>query len=120
MLSTELSEKITNIEPTYEKDILGGRFEVTFGMDNKFYLSFPAFLKYQFQEDKNLRNYIANRDADEVSASSIVHHLYDIGCPVEDWVHEYFAMAKSKVSKFEALLQLFNHIKDFGDDDTKQ
>ena len=39
---------------------------------------------------------------------------------MEDWVQDYFINVRSRVSQFDALLQLFNHLKGFGDDDDKR
>ena len=121
MLLKELNDKITAITPVYESALLGGHFEVTFGLDNTFRLNFTAFLKSRFEEDEKLKDYVRDRDADDdVSASGIVRDLYEIGCPMEDWVQDYFINVRSRVSQFDALLQLFNHLKGFGDDDDKR
>jgi len=120
MLLRELEDKITSIRPVYDKTVLGGHFEVTFGPNVVFNLSFPAFLKNKFEEDQKLKDYVRNRKDDaEISASGIVNNLYYIGCPVDEWVEDYFVNVRSKVSQFDALLQLFNHLKSFGDDNTK-
>ena len=116
MLSKELNDKITSVYPKYDKSVLGGHFEVTFGLDNVFRLNFTAFLKNRFELDEKLKSYVRNRETDEVSASSIVQDLYSIGCPVEQWVNEYFVDVRSRVSQFDALLHLFNHLKNFGDE----
>jgi hypothetical protein len=116
MLSKELDDKITDVSPMYEKSTLGGHFEVTFGLDNVFKLNFTAFLKNRFELDEKLKSYVRDRDTDEISASSIVRDLYSIGCPMDQWVNEYFVDVRSRVSQFDALLHLFNHLKNFGDE----
>jgi hypothetical protein len=120
MLLKELEDKITSITPQYDNTVLGGHFIVTFGTHVVFNLSFPAFLKRRFEEDQKLKDYVRNRKDDaEISASGIVRDLYSIGCPMEEWIEDYFTNVRSKVSQFDALLQLFNHLKSFGDDNTK-
>lgn len=118
MLLKELNDKITGITPVYESTLLGGHFEVTFGLDNVFKLSFTAFLKSRFEEDVKLKSYVRGRDDDSaVNASSIIEDLYQIGCPMDSWVEDYFKNVRARVSQFDALLQLFNHLKSFGDDE---
>jgi hypothetical protein len=120
MLLKELEDKITSITPQYDNTVLGGHFVVTFGAHVVFTLSFAAFLKHKFEKDQKLKDYVRGRgDEAEISASGIVRDLYSIGCPMEEWIEDYFINVRSKVSKFDALLQLFNHLKSFGDDDTK-
>jgi hypothetical protein len=118
MLLKELDDKITDISPVYDSTLLGGHFKVTFGLDNIFQLAFTAFLKNKFEEDAKLKSYVSGRDADsEVNASAIIRDLYNIGCPMDSWVEDYFQNVRARVSQFDALLQLFNHLKTFGDDE---
>jgi hypothetical protein len=112
----ELDTKITSIEPIYEDSILGGYFKVTFGLDNVFKLNFTSFLKHRFEKDDNLRTYVRDADREEISASSIVEDLYSIGCPMEDWVQDHFTDVRSRVSQFDALIQLYMYLKQFNND----
>jgi len=118
-----VEDRVSSIVPVYEKSLLGGYFAVTFETNDTFKLPFSSFLKSQFERDEKLRTYVRSRsDGDsedydvEITATGVVKDLYDIGCPVDEWVEDYFTIMKSKISKFEALLQLFNHLKTFGDD----
>jgi hypothetical protein len=48
--------------------------------------------------------------------SHAIHDLYDIGFPVDEWVLKYVDDAKNdiKPDMFNALIQFYNYIKDFG------
>ena len=48
--------------------------------------------------------------------SHAIHDLYDIGFPVDEWVLKYVEDAKNdiKPDMFNALIQFYNYIKDFG------
>ena len=117
MVTQDLENKITSIAPVYDESILGGHFSVTFGLESVFNLNFSSFLRHRFEKDEPLKDYVRTTNRrEDVTTSSIVQDLYEIGCPVEEWVHEHFADVRSKVSQFDALIQLYLHLKQFGDD----
>lgn len=117
MVVKELDDKITQISPVYDDtSLLGGHFAVTFGIDNTFTLKFAVFLRHQFEKDEKLKSYVRNSERGDVSVSSIIKDLYEIGCPVTEWVETYFKEMRSKVSAFDALLALYITLKQFNDD----
>jgi len=119
MLLKKLDDKITDITPVYENNTLGGHFRVEIGTDAAFQLSFTSFLKSRFEENEKLKKYVRTRcDASSITASGIVEDLYSIGCPIELWVEDYFTSVRLD-TQYDALLQLFNHLKGFNDDDTE-
>jgi len=119
MCTQDLSLKITNIEPSYSKDPLGGCFKLTFGADGIQYdLLFSSFIKSTFEQDENLKKYISKIDIDDFyTCSDVIKEFYSLGIPVEDWVVNYIEEVKTRISAFSALLSLFQHLKTFGDDE---
>ena len=118
MTAQELDNKITGIVPVFESSTLGGHFAVTFGIDNKFRLSFVSFLKHRFDKDDKLKHYVRNAEDKGITAAAIVQDLYDIGCPIEDWVTDHFQDAREQMpTQFDLLLQLYLYLKQLNNDD---
>ena len=117
MVVKELNDKITQISPVYsDTTLLDGHFNVTFGLDNTFTLKFAVFLRHQFEKDEKLKSYVRGSEREDVSVSTIIKDLYEIGCPIDEWVENYFTDVRSKVSAFDALLALYITLKQFNDD----
>jgi hypothetical protein len=121
MVTQSLEHKITSIEPVFEDTTLGGHFAVTFDVDSTFKLSFVSFIKHRFEKDSKLKEYVRNAENKEISASAIVQDLYEIGCPVEQWVEEHFEDARANLpTQFDALIQLYLYLKQFNNDQPGQ
>lgn len=110
--------QVTRIDPVYDFDkVSGGYFLLYFGMDDKkpFKLSFVPFLDAKIREDEKLFAYLKGTTKD-LTVSHAIHDLYDIGFPVDEWVLKYVDDAKNdiKPDMFNALIQFYNYIKDFG------
>lgn len=116
-MSSVLDSKITKITPVYEyEDVAGGYFEVCFDFDETsiFKLSFAVFLDYRVRQDDELFNYL-KKTAYDKTCSFAIYDLYDIGFPVDEWVVDYFEMAKSSISVelFNAMMQFYHYMKTF-------
>lgn len=117
MVTQELNKKITSVSPVYDSNtLLGGHFNVTFGLDNVFTLKFVPFLRNRFEKDEKLQKYVRTSEGKDISTSAIIKDLYEIGCPMEDWVQEYFTDLQTKMSAFDTLLDLYLTLKQFNDD----
>lgn len=110
--------KVTDIIPIYDhSNVAGGYFEIYFDYTDTdpFKLSFVPFLDHKVRNDASLYEFIKNKDSENYTVSDAIYELYDIGVPVDTWVEEYIEMVKERVDArlFNALVQLFTHIKGF-------
>ena len=123
MFDDSLDMTITSIEAVYDfNKTANGHFLVCFNHDNEspFKLSFVPFLDYLIRKDEKLFVYLKEHvihEDDSITVSHAISDLYEIGFPVEDLVREYIDVAKKSVnpSLFNALVQFYLHLKDFGD-----
>lgn len=115
-MDNSLDNIITKITPVYEFDnVAGGYFEVCFGIDKAaFKLSFAMFLDYRVRQDKELFEFLKKAAYDK-TCSYAIHELYDIGFPVDEWVQDYFEMAKNSISVelFHCMMQMYYYLKKF-------
>jgi hypothetical protein len=119
MYTQDLDLKLTTIKPEYSDKPLLGHFKLTFGLSKAEYdLAFPSFIKYKYEKDEKLKQYIRNLDTEDIyTCSDIIKEFYSLGLPVEDWVEEYIEDVKRRMTAFSALIRLFQHLKTFGDDE---
>lgn len=119
MYTQDLDLKLIVIGPEYSNKPLLGHFKLTFGLNGADYdLAFTSFIKYRYEKDEKLKNYIRNLDSEDVyTASDIIKEFYSLGLPVDKWVEEYIEDVKKRMSAFSALIRLFQHLKTFGDDE---
>ena len=119
-MDSPLEDKITKVIPIYEyDDVSGGYFEVYFGLSEAatFKLSFAMFLDHRIRQDKDLFDYLLKTVKDK-TCSDAIYNLYDIGFPVDEWVTDYFEMAKKSVSieLFNAMMQFYFYMKSYRSD----
>lgn len=119
MYTQDLELKLTTIEPEYSDKPLLGHFKLTFGVSQVAYeLVFASLIKYKYEKDDKLKQYIRNIDSDDFyTTSDIIKEFYSLGLPVDEWVEEYIEDVKKRMSAFSALIRLFQHLKTFGDDE---
>lgn len=118
-MTDDLEFKLTEVEPHYDySKVGGGYFRLRFGSDKEMplHLSFVAFLDHRLKQDDNLFEYIRNHHKDN-TVSHAICDLYDMGCPVDQWVEEYIEMARVDVDPkmFNALLDFYKYIRNFGE-----
>lgn len=122
MIDEGVDLKIIKVVPVYDyKNVAGGYFEVHFGSDKLSFikLSFLPFLSDKVGKDKELFEYL-KKAALDTTCSHAIFNLYDIGFPVDEWVHEYVERVKGNVSAdlFNTLIQFYLHLKQFGNEST--
>ena len=112
----DLDHKITSIEPVYDFErVGGGYFKIHFGIGgDPFKLSFVPFLDNRVRQSEDLFNYLKKTSKD-LTVSHAIYDLYDLGFPVDEWVHEYIEMVQGSVNGdlFNKLITFYNYIKNF-------
>jgi hypothetical protein len=118
-MSSDVEFKLTSIQPCYDYDkVGGGHFKLFFGVSGEmpYTLGFTSFLERRLRDDDALFDYIKKHHRDK-TVSHAIHDLYDMGFPVDSWVHDYIEVAREDVDPkmFNALLNFYKYIKDFGE-----
>jgi hypothetical protein len=131
MYANELNNKenfeVTAVAPQYDhKHLMGGHFDVTFGIDDpvKYKLNFGSLIAFLFKNDPKLKKYVVDTmERDETgiaSFSDVISDLYSIDFPVEAKVKEYVDYVRDRLTEesFNSMLILFKMLKGFNEDES--
>lgn len=112
-------DEITTIDPVYDfdkkKSSVKGHFNIHMGPDSSFNLRFASVLNHKVTYDSNLFAFLMDNYS-EKTLSDAVYDLYDMGCPVDEWVKDYLTYAIDKDDRFAAMLHVVSTLRKFNED----